>query len=83
MDKCEIITFADDKQLARAAAERWLEWLAAAGNRNPLLVALSGGRIARTFFTAAATLGKSKQNLFNPVHFFWADERCADSSDPR
>src|SRR2546423_1046086 len=82
MEKCELLTFADDRQLAQAAATRWLDCLAASKGQNSFLVALSGGRIARTFFAATANLGKSKRSLFDPVHFFWGDERCVPPNDP-
>ena len=77
MGKYEFLSFPDDKQLAQAGAERWIERLE--GER--FLVALSGGRIARTFFSFAANIGKSKRDLFKPTHFFWADERCVPPTD--
>jgi 6-phosphogluconolactonase len=43
-------------------------------------IALSGGRIARTFYEAIVTIGKPDD--FANVHFFWADERCVPPSDP-
>src|SRR5436189_3090827 len=82
MPKYELKDFADDRQLAETAARKWLDCLAATEAAKPFLVALSGGRIARTFFTCAAARGKSKRELFNHVHFFWADERCVPPTDP-
>jgi len=81
MPKYKLKNFADDRQLAETAASKWLDCLAAAEAAKPFLVALSGGRIARTFFSSAANIGKSKRDLFNPVHFFWADERCVPPTD--
>ena len=82
MGKYELLTFGDDKQLAQTAATRWLERLAALSGKNAFLVALSGGRIARTFFTATTILGNPKKSLFDLVHFFWGDERCVPPDDP-
>jgi 6-phosphogluconolactonase len=44
-------------------------------------IALSGGRIAKTFYDALVRLSKGRQP-FDSVHFFWADERCVPPSDP-
>jgi 6-phosphogluconolactonase len=82
MGQSELITFGGDKELAETAAQQSLNCLAAADKSKPFVVALSGGRIARTFFSSLATLGKSKRELFEPVHFFWADERCVPPGDP-
>jgi 6-phosphogluconolactonase len=45
-------------------------------------VALSGGRIAKTFFAAVADLAKASGATLANVHFFWADERCVEPTDP-
>ena len=82
MGKYEVTVLPDDKQLAQSAAEQWLNCLAGAERGKPFIVALSGGRIARTFFSSVAKLGKNKRNLFETVHFFWADERCVPPVDP-
>jgi 6-phosphogluconolactonase len=48
-------------------------------------MAISGGRIAQTFFSTVAERegrqGGSRTPLAN-VHFFWADERCVPPGDP-
>jgi 6-phosphogluconolactonase len=82
MAKYDLTVFADDKQLAQAAAEQWLDGVARAEKGKPFVVALSGGRIARTFFSATAMLGSSTKELFDRVQFFWADERCVPPADP-
>ncbi len=77
----DLISFDSAEALARNVAQRWLADLAATAKPKPYCVALSGGRIARRFFTAVANLGRSQQNLFGSVHFFWADERCVPPGD--
>jgi len=82
MGKFELVSFAGGDELAQAAARAWLEKVAAAsraGRRH--LVALSGGRIARRFFSAAAEQAKVRAVSFAGVHFFWADERCVPPDD--
>jgi 6-phosphogluconolactonase len=81
MARYELTAFADDKQLARATAQQWLDCLAAPEKGKAFSVAVSGGRIARTFFSATATLGAGRKELFETVHFFWADERCVPPAD--
>lgn len=81
----ELHSFVTDAELAKAAASDWLRLLRArfANSAAPYTVALSGGRIARTFFAEIArqALG-SGGKIFGGVHFFWADERCVPPSDP-
>jgi 6-phosphogluconolactonase len=76
----ELKLFAGDLALSAAAARDWLALLRHAP--GPHSVALSGGRIARNFFTAAADLAKSSVAPLSNVDFFWADERCLEPSDP-
>ncbi len=76
----ELKSFPGDAELARAAARDWLDLL----SKSPAahLTALSGGRIARTFFCAVTEwAGTSRISLRN-VDFFWADERCVPPSHP-
>src|SRR5439155_8278186 len=42
----------------------------------------SGGRIARGFFSAAASLAQAKRVAPSNMHFFWSDERCVPPTDP-
>jgi len=79
----QLLRFPDAESLARAAAERWLDKLAAAASQGQgSSVALSGGRIAGRFFAAAATLAPKLRPLVDRVHFFWADERCVPADHP-
>lgn len=84
MEKVELVEFATAAGLAAAAAGDWLleVWAARDGN-TPYCVALSGGRIARRFLSAAAVLAKQQgRGLPDSLHFFWSDERCVRPADP-
>jgi 6-phosphogluconolactonase len=82
MANVELIPFANDTEMARAAAAAWLDAVAAANARaTRYAVALSGGRGARVFFAAAATLGAARPIPPARVQFFWADERCVPPHD--
>lgn len=48
----------------------------------PFGLALSGGRIASTFYAAIVAAAAGRAIPFDSVHFFWADERCVPPSDP-
>lgn len=74
---CRIRGFESAEELARAVARDCLELLQALemAGREPT-VALSGGRIAETFFDAAARRFASHREVLGATHFFWADERC-------
>jgi 6-phosphogluconolactonase len=50
-------------------------------NSGPHLAALSGGGIAKPFFSAVAALAKASGAFLGSVHFFWADERCVPPDD--
>jgi len=81
----EIKTYPNDGALARDAAGSWLGQLEArskAGAKEPYYVALSGGRIAKNFFSEIASQAANRAGLFSGVHFFWADERCVPPTDP-
>ncbi|HWY76970.1 MAG TPA: 6-phosphogluconolactonase [Verrucomicrobiae bacterium] len=89
--KPDIRTFPDPASLAKAAAADWLALLAERAKGpaalEPYAVALSGGRIARDFFSETVRQATASQNvkhqyLFDNVDFFWADERCVPPSDP-
>jgi 6-phosphogluconolactonase len=76
----ELKSFPGDAALARAAARDWLDLLSKSSAAH--LAAVSGGRIARTFFCAVTEwAGTSRVSLQN-VDFFWADERCVPPGDP-
>jgi len=83
MNHFELISFPGPDQLALAAANAWLDEMAALGQAGrPHCVALSGGRIAQAFFAAIVDRAKVRAISFDRVHFFWADERCVPPSDP-
>jgi 6-phosphogluconolactonase len=78
----ELISFPNDLALAEAVANDWLSEVGATNRTGaPPFVALSGGRIARRFFTAVAEFGKARNVSLARVHFFWADERCVPPTD--
>jgi len=83
MGDFELVSFASDLELARGAATEWLATVEQASRQGlPQFVALSGGRIARHFFSSSAQLAASRAIALNHVHFFWADERCVPPQDP-
>jgi 6-phosphogluconolactonase len=81
-DKVKVTSVPNDIALANIAAHEWVQQLATrppdAGN---YCVALSGGRIAKTFSSAVATLARARNFDFKSVHFFWGDERCVPPTD--
>lgn len=78
----DLLAFANADALARTAAVRWLDELAAtAGEPTPYCVALSGGRITSRFFAEIADGATRRSVSLARVHFFWADERCVSPAD--
>ncbi len=90
MQNVELISFDSADELARAGASAWLDEIEAASRAGKThCVALSGGRIARKFFTSVVEQAKARKigdggtpSLPTNVHFFWADERCVPPDDP-
>src|SRR5882724_1452864 len=85
----DLVRFPTDDELAKGAAAGWLAALRQRKSSTvPYTVALSGGRIARKFFSEIVGLAKpdgddsSSKALFQNVHFFWGDERCVPPADP-
>lgn len=84
----QLLTLSNDIELAKTAASQWLRELAerkksSQPGRRQYNVALSGGRIAKGFFSEVARqAGQMPGGLFDDVHFFWADERCVPPEDP-
>jgi 6-phosphogluconolactonase len=82
----QVHSYSNEAALAVDAAGRWLAQLEARSKspqaNDAYCVALSGGRIARTFFSEIARQAANRTGLFNGVHFFWADERCVPPTDP-
>lgn len=78
----ELIKFSGADELARAAAEAWLDEIEnAIDSGKPHSVALSGGRITQKFFACVVEQDKSRKISLEGVHFFWADERCVPPTD--
>ena len=81
--KTELLSFASADELARAAANAWLDQIEAANRAGKLhCVALSGGRITQKLFTATVELAQKRGTSLGHVHFFWADERCVLPTSP-
>jgi 6-phosphogluconolactonase len=82
MPSHELLSFANDVDLAQAVATQWLSRMEEANRtgQHPS-VALSGGRIARTLFSAAASLSRQRRVPLSHIHFFWGDERCVPPRD--
>lgn len=73
----ELLRYDDEAGLAQAATDEWLSLVETASRqKRPQFVALSGGRIARSFFSAVTAASKARMVSLANVHFFWADERC-------
>ena len=70
----------NDQALCAAAARDWLTLVQKSSGLHT--AALSGGRIAKTFFAAVADLAKASGATLANVHFFWSDERCVEPTDP-
>ena len=80
----QLLSYESDAALAKSAAADWLAILRNRADpaRMPYNVALSGGRIVKTFFTEIVRQAENSPLIFQNVHFFWADERCVPPSDP-
>jgi 6-phosphogluconolactonase len=81
MANWEVLKFASAGELAAAAAKRLVERLRSIDHNRPFTVALSGGRIAKTFSVSLAQQLSNSPTLLRNVHFFWADERCVGPDD--
>jgi len=82
MKNTELIFCEAADDLARKAAGAWLDEIAAAGRAGAAhSVALSGGRITKSFFASVVEQQKQRTVPLNEVHFFWADERCVPPTD--
>src|SRR6266542_1613742 len=83
MSRFELILLPSELELAGVAAADWVREIeTASAILDPYFVALSGGRIARRFFTAVTDLAKARRSDLNALHFFWGDERCVPPTDP-
>jgi len=64
----------DASTLAQQCAAEFSSWATPASATRS--VALSGGRIAKDFFSAVTRLTRKRGQSLAHFHFFWADERC-------
>ena len=71
--------FDNKQELARFAANMWLDRLALSDPNKPFTVALSGGRLPKLFYQMVTEL--AEPSLFKNVHFFWSDERLVPATD--
>ncbi len=74
MPNWELKHFANAAALADQCAADCLALLAPPSARK--CIAISGGRIAKDFFTSVARVAKERRQSLANFHFFWADERC-------
>ncbi len=74
MPNWELKHFANAAAVADQCAADCLVLLAPPSARK--CIAISGGRIAKDFFTAVARVAQERGQSLAHVHFFWADERC-------
>ncbi len=78
--KLHVVTSSD--ALVQSVAERFSEFLRSpsCATPHPITIALSGGRIAKSLFTALASQAAgAPPAVLRRLHFFWADERCVPS----
>jgi 6-phosphogluconolactonase len=81
MKNFELKSFSGADELARAAAQDWLDLLDRTDGAH--LVAVPGGRIAKNFFRAVAELAGPSSGPLQKADFFWADERCVPPDHPQ
>ena len=74
MPNWELKHFANAAALADQCAADCLALLAPPSARK--CIAISGGRIAKDFFTSVTRVAKERGQSLANLHFFWADERC-------
>jgi 6-phosphogluconolactonase len=74
-----VLNFSSAENLAEAAARHFID---AIPDRAHMHVALSGGRIAKTFYDAIVSIVRAEHRHVDHIHFFFADERCVPPADP-
>lgn len=79
MPNWELNSCASASAVAQQCATECLAFIAQSNTRA--CVAVSGGRIAKDFFTSLARLTHEQGRSLAQVHFFWADERCVPPDD--
>jgi 6-phosphogluconolactonase len=81
MPKLQLRPLTSAEAIARDAATEMVGLLLRRADLSvPFGVALSGGRIAVSFYEAVVRAAQQRA-LFENVHFFWADERCVPPND--
>lgn len=75
----QIRVFQGATALAEAAARYFVESIP---DRAPFYVALSGGRIAKSFYDSIVSQVRAEKRNVDHIHFFFADERCVPANDP-
>lgn len=79
MANWELKSFANATALAQQCAADTLALVAKRSDR--VCVAISGGRIAKDYFSSLARQTHERGQSLARVHFFWADERCVPATD--
>ena len=79
MPNWELKSCTSPSAVAQQCAAECLAFIAQSNTRA--CIAVSGGRIAKDFFTALARLTHEQGRSLAHVHFFWADERCVPPDD--
>lgn len=83
MSSIDLQQFSSPEALAERVAADWIASIRAAaqaGRRQ--VVALSGGRIAKTFLADTARLALAEKLSLAHLEFFWGDERCVPADHP-
>jgi 6-phosphogluconolactonase len=80
-DNRHVITVADAKALAKAAADRIMARIAANGDR--VAICLTGGSSPKQLYQLLATDAYRSQIPWDRVHWFIGDERFVPADDPR
>ena len=80
-DTVDFQAFGSPEQLAGVAAQDWLNQFRDLSASEIFCVALAGGRIVRSFFSAVTQHVKAQRLSLHRVHFFWSDERCVPPTD--
>ncbi len=84
---CKIVihSFSEKQALLNTLQKQWIRFLKLASkSKEPVCLALSGGRIAPELFKSFAEVTTNHFGDVSQVnlHFFWADERCVQTDSP-
>jgi 6-phosphogluconolactonase len=84
MDSLEIKIFETEEELHNFASAHILSTISEAISlRNKCFVSLSGGTTPRMTYARMAETTREQIVDWEPVHFFWGDERCVPPDDER